>query len=205
LSQPKTLCYRNRMLKKTRPNFVFIMVVLLGLAGCSYRFGYDQRDMPGGLKIVSVQPFGNKTSFVGAESSFTDALIEEFHRSRVAQVVPSSLAQAKIEGTVTSIVFTPGPQVEGETSGSILPKHAVLTTAYIVAVEVDVRVVEVANNKVLWNAPFVSRRRLKAPSVELAGLNSVNALYLHSAKSKLISDLAKEMMRDAHDRMTENF
>ncbi|MEZ4871464.1 MAG: LPS assembly lipoprotein LptE [Bdellovibrionales bacterium] len=66
--------------------------------GVRYKWGFKDRKLAGGYTEVSVPMFKNQSHEVSIEVAYTNALIEEFSRSQVADVVSDSLAPVKIEG-----------------------------------------------------------------------------------------------------------
>lgn len=188
----------------------FLRLTLLffafSLNGCAYRFGAASRSIPGGYKQISVPVFQNKTQEVGIEVGFTNALIHEFQRSRVARIVDNSLSEAAVIGQIDSILYIPGAKrVAGDSSSPYLPNGTVIASEYRILVKVTVRVISQADGKELWSGSFSGERSYAAPQVTLAGVNSVNPLYNLSARRQNIDVMANTMMVEAHDRITENF
>ncbi len=191
----------------------FIFKSLMGvlflalMGGCAYNFGYAQRTLPGGYKQVAVPVFQNKTKEVGMERYFTDALVREFDRSQVAQVVDRAGAPIVIEGTIKSIDFKPSSLISANSDSNIikLPSNTVLAAEYQVLISTHVALRRISDQKILWQGDFNSEQVYQAPQVGIGTLNTVDPLYNHSAHKTVVEQLAKDMMNDAHDRMTENF
>lgn len=186
---------------------LFFSIILSALSGCAYKFGYEQRDMPGGYKQVAIPIFKNKTQQVGIEPFFTNELIKQFNRSQVAEVVGPNKSLVTIEGEITSIVFNHGGQVDSESKDNKLnlPKGSVLTVEYRVLVESDLRIRRNSDQKIIWQGRFNSEKVYTAPQLGFEVVNSANALYNHSARMEVFELIARDMMAEAHDRMTENF
>lgn len=187
---------------------IVLSAFMLALHGCAYRFGYVQRDLPGGYKEVAIPVFKNMTSQVAIESAFTSELINQFNRSQVATVVSAARAPATIEGQITSIKFVHGGQVDGNHPGDSQvrnPSNTVLTLEYRVLVNATIILRRNSDQKIIWQGPFSSESIYSAPQVGIPIANSVNPLYNNSARVELIGRMAKDMMAEAHDRMTENF
>lgn len=176
------------------------------LGGCAYQFGNAKRGIPGGYNRVAVPVFKNDTTEVGVETYFTSALIEEIERTRLAAVSGQSEAQVVLEGTVTGVDYVHGPQVTRSSSGfGRLPEGAVLTKEYRVVASVALRLRRKSDDKILWSGVFSGEQRYSAPQVQEAVANTVNPLYNHSARHQTIRGMARDMMSEAHNRMTENF
>ncbi|MGZ6470719.1 MAG: LptE family protein [Bdellovibrio sp.] len=185
---------------------IALLFLTFSLNGCAYKFGSISRTIPGGYKQISVPIFKNKTQEVGIEVSFTNALIQELQRSRVARIVDNSMSEAAVIGQIDSIMYIPGAKrVAGDSSSPYLPNGTVIASEYRILVKVTVRVISQADGKQLWIGSFSGERNYAAPQVTLAGVNSVNPLYNLSARRQNIDVLASTMMLEAHDRITENF
>lgn len=176
------------------------------LSGCAYHLGAATRGIPGGYRQISVPVFKNKTEETGIEVAFTNSLIQEFQRSRVARVVDNSLSEVAVIGQIDSINYLPGsPRKAGDSSSIYLPNGTVIAAEYRILLTVTVRVVRQADGAELWRGSFSGERSYAAPQVTLAGVNSVNPLYNLSARRQNIDVMANDIMSEAHDRITENF
>lgn len=188
-----------------------ILMTLLGvnliLSSCAYRLGYLDRELPGGYQQIAIPVFENKTGEVGVEVYFTNSLRREFERSKVARVSDQSIAPVTLVGKVVSLGYAHDAFVTGGTGGehTTLPEGAVLTTQYRIIINTELEVRRNSDQKVLWRGNFSNERAYSAPRLGADGLNSANALYNHSARLHNIARLADEMMKQAHDRITENF
>lgn len=187
--------------------FLLVTSVFFG-AGCAYRFGYEQRTLPGGYKQVAIPVFKNATYEVGTETFFTNELAKAFNRSQVAVVTGKSQAPVTIEGQIKEIVYKPTSAVDGNKNDENkidIPKNTVLTVEYRVVVNAEVLLRRNSDKKILWQGTFSNESVYAAPQVGLKVVNSVNPLYNHSARMELFEAMARDMMVEAHDRMTENF
>ncbi|WII72052.1 LptE family protein [Bdellovibrio sp. 22V] len=183
-----------------------VFVSGLTLQGCAYTFGVANRSIPGGYKQISVPVFKNKTLEPGIEVGFTNALIQEFQRSRIARVVDNSLSEVAVIGQIDSVTYLPGAKrVAGDGSSPYLPNGTVIASEYRILLTVTVNVVRQADGTVLWSGSFSGERTYAAPQVTQAGINSVNPLYNLSARRQNIDVMANDIMIEAHDRITENF
>lgn len=181
-------------------------LALLFLTGCSYHFGSLKRSVPGGYDRISVPVFANKTLEAGAQTYFTSAMIEELERGHMAKVVDKSEAQVILEGTVRKIDLVQGAQVTNQTPGfKPLPQNAVLAKEYRLFVEVSLKLKRKSDDKILWAGDFKGEQRYTAPEVTEPVINTVDPIYNQSAKFQTVKLLARDMMAEAHDQMTENF
>lgn len=185
---------------------VGILVLGLGLLpSCAYRLGQGPRSLPGGYRQISIPMFKNKTQEVGVEAAFTQALQEQFLRSKVAEVVDEGKAEVRVEGAIVDITYLPENRVESDPNSSYLPSGTVVATQYRVLTKVDVKAVRRSDGEVLWSGTFKGERTYAAPFVTLSGVNSVNPLYNLSARRQNLEAMANDMMVETHGRMTENF
>lgn len=176
------------------------------LCGCAYQLGSVNRSIPGGFKKVSIPVFKNKTQEVGIEVAFTNALIQEFQRSRVAHIVDKSISEVAVVGSIENIQYLPGAKrLSGDSATPYLPSGTALASEYRILLTVTVQVIKQADGVELWKSTFKGERTYQAPQVTLAGVNSVNPLYNLSARRQNIDLMASDIMLEVHDRITENF
>jgi hypothetical protein len=166
--------------------------------------GYAGRSLPGGYKELTIPVFKNKTMELGIEPYFTNELIRQFERSKIARLSVGTSAPVVVEGSIEKVDYeAAGTAVEGDLP--YLPSNTALTTVYRIRVVVELRVYRVSDRSLLWQGRVRDERVYSAPQVALDTVNSVNPLYNHSARHQNIAHLAKNMMEEAHDRMTEDF
>ncbi len=185
--------------------FTSFMLVLVSCA--TYQAGFHGRGMSGGYTLVSVPVFKNMTPEAGVEVDFTNAIIRELSRSKVAQVTQKNAAQATLEGVVEKITYAHESQIKSDpnTLTNSLPANTVLTTSYRVYVNTRLTLRRNSDQTVLWTNVFQSERVYSAPVITLAGVNSANATYNHSARYQTIAQIAQDLMAEAHDRLVENY
>lgn len=188
-------------LKKTIVVALSIFFLLGTATGCAYRLGSPDRTLPGGYKQISIPVFKNLSQETAIEVYFTNSLIQEFERSKIARVVDPNLAEAVLEGEIESVTYTPS----GQNQGGSLPTGAVLAAQYQILITAKITVKRNSDKSILWTGTFNGERTYIAPQVLNAVINTVNPLYNLSARRQNIQSLASEMMQEAHDRITENF
>ncbi|HEX4925232.1 MAG TPA: LPS assembly lipoprotein LptE [Bdellovibrionales bacterium] len=189
------------------------LAICVLLSSCAYHFGSSNRSLPGGYTKVSVPIFKNSTGEVGVETYFTTAMIEELERHDLAEVTGEHDAQVELQGTIQNIRYERGAYQPipsdtssgGQPNPDLIPLGTALAKEYYISVSTEVKLVRRSDQKVLWSNTFNSRRQYPAPYITTIGLNSANALYNHSARLQNIATMAKEMMEQAHNHMTENF
>lgn len=181
-----------------------VLVLVLISSGCAYRFGYGERSLPGGHTELAIPVFVNRSMEPGVESYFTNELIRQFARSKAARLGDRGGAPVVLEGSVDEITYTAN-FINDERRLANIPKGTVLTTEYRVMVRTSLKLRRMQDRKILWEAEFRDESVYQAPQVTVERVNSANPLYNHTARHQTVAQMAKEMMAEAHDRMTENF
>lgn len=175
-------------------------VTALTAAGCGYRWGTPERSLPGKYKAVAIPVFRNSTMEPGIEMSFTNALRQEFARSKVAVVTERDQAPVELIGRVATLNIS--REVLRDDSRQLGP---VLATVYRIRMVLDFELRNRASGEQLWAGSVNGERTYNAPQVFTSKINSVNPLYNQSARRQNIETLAGTMMSEVHDRVTENF
>lgn len=186
--------------------FGFILALSV-LSGCSYRWGFRERSVPGGYKEIAIPIFKNRSQEVGVETDFTNALVLQFERSQVARVTTQAAAPVRIEGEILKVglIGTGGGIIGGKDPNNPLPTNAALWTEYQINLEAKITVRRQSDEKILWEGKLSDQKIYEAPRIGEPVVNSANATYNDSARRHALATLAEEMMAEAHDRITENF
>ena len=185
---------------------IFSLILCLLSSSCAYRWGTGTRAVPGGYKSISIPVFKNRSYETGIEVYFTNALLQEFQRSKVAHVVDDELSEVRIEGEILDVRYLPGAKrIYKDPAVPYLPLDSVIATEYTILLTTKVKVVRRSDNIEVWSGRFDGERTYEAPKVTIAGLNSVDPLYNQSARRQYIEGLATDLMVEAHNRMTESF
>lgn len=181
---------------------IFLLLLVGIQCGCAYRLGAPERSLPGGYRQISVPIFRNFSQEPGIEVAFTNAMIQEFNRSKTARVVDALFAEAQINGEIVNVQYRPAGEA---VSQDPLPKGTVLATTYTILLDVKISFVRRSDGKVLYESVFSREQPYAAPQVRQAGLNTVNPLYNLSTRRQNIESMANDLMAEAHDRLSENF
>jgi hypothetical protein len=182
-----------------------IAFIGLGVSSCAYKIGTAERTLPGGYRQLAIPIFINKTQEVGIEVPLTNAIIREFEQSQIAEVVSGSMAPVRLEGTIEDIKYDSRSAATKEPELPTLPTDAVLSTSYQVVIGVVLKLRRTSDGAIIWQGEVRREKVYNSPRIGLPVVNSANALYNQSARRLTNSNLAGEMMEEAHDRMTENF
>jgi hypothetical protein len=182
----------------------FIFILIFVNAGCAYRFGLTDRKLPGGYSQVAIPIFKNKSTEVGVEPLFTNAIIRRFERSQAARVTEKDTAPVVLEGIITRIDTVQEATKDSKNLLS-LPTDAVIVSQYRVRVFTSLTLKRKSDEKVIWQGAFQNEKVYSSPVIGTAIVNSADATYNQSARIQMFSLLAEEMMTEAHDRITENY
>ena len=193
---------------------VFLLAMIVTFAfgsSCAYKMGFEYRPLFDKYYQVAIPIFSNKTQYIGAEPSFTNALVSQFHRSKMIEVTSMAQAPIAVEGYIESIEFRPSAVAAGPKSSlsgrtaPFLPPNTILVTEYLVIARVKIFLRRTSDKKILWQSDFINEKTYRAPQVGLETVNTANPLYNHSARNRVLQELAETMMSEAHDRMMESF
>lgn len=141
----------------------------------------------------------------GIEVAFTNALIQEYERAKIARVTEANQAEVVVEGVIESVSYAKSGNDRSADQDTSLPTGTVLATSYQILVTAQVTLRRNSDKSILWTGTFNGERTYNSPQVTVAGVNTVNPLYNLSARRQNIEQIALEMMSEAHDRTTENF
>lgn len=181
-------------------------LVTIACTSCAYRAGYSDRRVPGGYDLVAVPIFKNDTVEAGVEVYFTESIIRELERAKLARVVPKARSQVTLLGTIVRVQYLPGsPTRADSTETNFLPETTVLNAEYRILATVRLELRRNSDQRMLWSSLFQQEKIYSTPRIGTTSLNSANALYNHSARYAKLQSMADEMMAEAHDRLTENF
>ncbi|MCB0378988.1 MAG: LptE family protein [Bdellovibrionales bacterium] len=185
--------------------------LLLSLCQCGYNWGRGERKLPGEHHTVFVAMFENRSTAVGAEADFTQAMIQELERSGFAVVAKKEAAEIIISGTIINVGVSGRASIGTFSSVDNLNKtahsnfDASMFLDFVLSVDANILVTRTKDDKMIWQT-FISRQRpYQGPRLKKDGLRSSNPLYNQSAKKNAVRLIAKDMMAEAFDRMTENF
>lgn len=189
------------------PNFSLrnlVFALFFASLGCSYKFGFSERSLPGGYTQVAIPVFKNLTQEVGIEMPFTNALINRFARSKVARVSDKDSAPLTLEGNIKTITVQP-TAFQTNSDLKTLKDDIVLATEYRITITANLVLRRKSDEKIVWQGEFSNEKSYPAPRIGAPVINSADATYNQSARMHTITQVADEMMSEAHDRITENF
>ncbi|MCJ8277713.1 MAG: LptE family protein [Bdellovibrionales bacterium] len=185
-------------------------LALLSLSACAYNIGYANRSLPGGHKTVFVQMFDNTSEQVGAEPVFTQALMSELQRSGFVTVTDKNSAELIISGTILTAnsagtASVPTFYKTDHANQTAYSYNASMFLEYLLTVSANVQAKRSRDDKVIWQTYLQHQKNYRGSQIKKDGLRSSNALYNQSAKKQTMKLVAREMMAEVFDRLTENF
>lgn len=179
---------------------------ILFLTNCAtYRWGFVERSLPGGYKQIYIPVFKNYTQEPGIEMFFTNAIRQEFERSKIARLAEPNESEVELIGEITNVGYTQDQPLYNKGEDRTWPTGTVLAGQYIIDLNIHISIRKKSDQSILWQGDFGKQRNYIAPQVSTAGVNSVNPLYNLSARRLNIEVMSLSMMSEAHDRITENF
>jgi outer membrane lipopolysaccharide assembly protein LptE/RlpB len=166
---------------------ILVLVVAVLASGCGYGFRGSVNNLPPDIKAVHIPIFVNQTNEAGAETIFANALIYEFNRSHILQVVAAAEAQVVIIGKIKSVAI--------ETVTLASQTQAVDRKVTIV---LDVTCQRLDNKKILWQNPALSRYQNYTVSQDHQFLSD-------RSKEEAIRKIAQDLSERIHNGILENF
>jgi len=185
---------------------VIIFFLIMSVSGCAYKLSSKTIFLPGKVKSLQIPLFRNDSSEVGAETYFTNSMKTEALRSQFVSIKnEEGQAEGVLQGRVTSVDVLADESIIEAKNTVYMPTETVLATQYRVTVGIELILRRANTSTVLWRGNFVQTKSYSAPQITLPVVNTANSLYNESAKRQTLSDLSKEMMQAAFDRMVEDF
>lgn len=134
--------------------FVFLILLTQCLAlaafatGCGYRVTSSVKNLPAGIHSLGIPTFKNDTREFQIEQQITAAVLKEFSiRTRV----PVSSASAGVDAVLQG-------EIKGLSANATAFGTDAFASAFLVTVEVSVKLVRVKDNAVLWENPSMAFR-----------------------------------------------
>jgi hypothetical protein len=214
--------------------FIFSLIVVMGCATYHFGKGaralpggYDRVSVPmfvNKTQEVGIEPYFTEALRTEFERSKAAHVTSQVDAQLVIEGTIISVAYTptiQINSQSTGLISPTGHQFYGPPPGptaapvlqpNTLPYTAVLNTQYQVVVTVRMNARKNSDHSILWTSDFTSQRQYLAPLLGLPalangtpGINTAAPLYNQSSRVETIRLLARDMMSEAHDRITENF
>jgi outer membrane lipopolysaccharide assembly protein LptE/RlpB len=162
------------------------LVALLVISGCGYGFRGTVNNLPPDIKAVSIPVFLNESIEPGVEVVFANALIYEFNRSQVLQVVSEKEAQAQINGKIKSIAIDP-----------VIYANQTQALERKVTIVLEISCRRTDNQKVLWQNQSLSRYETYPVTTD--------PYQTQRNKEEAIKKISQDLSERIHNSILENF
>ena len=156
--------------------FTLHLIILLLLTACGYRF--VGRENLSGVSSVAIPVFLNQTLRGGIENIITNAIREEFIRSKRIRLVSEKEAEAILDGAVTSF---------SETPVSLTPEGLVLEARATVVLSATLK--RRSDGQALWSSANISFSEEYRADSDVA----VNEKRREEAIRRIAQELAKRV------------
>ena len=176
-------------MKRIHPISLRVLVGVMALFfvfGCGYGFRGTVNNLPPDIQSLYIPVFVNETTEPGAEVVFANALIYEFTRSRILQIVPESKAQAYLTGKIKTIAIDP-----------VIYASQTQALQRRVTVTLDVSCRRSDNQKILWQNQNLSRYEVYQVSND--------PVQTDQNKQTALAKIAKDLSEGIHNGILENF
>ena len=163
------------------------LIVLSAVSGCGgYGFRGTVNNLPPDIRTVSIAVFVNESIEPGVEVIFANALIYEFNRSQVLQVVSESEAQAQIDGKIRAIAIDP-----------VIYANVTQALERRVTITLEITCQRTDNQKVLWQNQSLSRYENFRVTTD--------PNQTQRNKEEAIKKIAQDLSERIHNSILENF
>ncbi len=169
--------------KKAR--IIISLLCIFGLIGCGYHF-IGQSDVLTGIHSIAVPYFANESFEPGLERYMTDALVDEFVKSRIVSIVDEGDADAVIRGKIEQFrEFV----ISYDKNDNALEYRALMV--------LDVTLEKRDTGEVIWRNKELFHFEDYRVSSEIA--------VTEANKGHIIKKIAAEMAERIHDSIIEGF
>lgn len=167
----------------------FAYGILLGaffLSGCGYRFIGQGNEALAGIHYIAIPYFANKSYEAGLERHVTEALVDEFVKSRMYSIVAEKDADAVLRGTIEHFK---------ETATAYDRDNYALE--YRASLKVDATLEMKDTGEILWKTTKLQHFEDYRVAPEIAATEA--------NKNQAISLIAREVATRIHDSIVEGF
>ena len=172
------------MVQKSFSCVIFLWGFLL--SGCGYHFIGQGNEVLSGIHYIAIPYFANKSYEGGLERYVTEALVDEFVKSRMFSIVAEKDADAVLRGTIESFQET---AIAFDQNNYVLEYRASLT--------LDATLERKDTGEILWRTKELSHVEdyRVAPEIAATEANKNQAIIL----------IAREVATRMHDSIVEGF
>ena len=168
-----------------KASIIISLLCIFGLTGCGYHF-IGQSDVLTGIHSIAVPYFANESFEPGLERYMTDALVDEFVKSRIVSIVDEGDADAVIRGQIEQFrEFV----ISYDKNDNALEYRALMV--------LDVTLEKRDTGEVIWRNKELFHFEDYRVSSEIA--------VTEANKGHVIKKIAAEMAERIHDSIIEGF
>lgn len=146
----------------TRSGRFLSALLLASLAGCGVHYGFSKGAFPANVKTMAVLPFDNATASPDVQRELFEAMNSQLDKRLGVRDAPEARADAVVSGKIT------GYEADVPVSFSANPNQAVSARRRL-QITIDVKIVEQATGKVLWEQKGLSASGEYAERAEAEG------------------------------------
>ena len=182
----------------------FLVPALL-VTGCGYSLSHRLKDSFLDKRGIFVPMFINRSDELGAEKTFTNALIQELQSRREVVINSERESGLVLSGEVTAISYAPTAATAYGFQG--LSDFRRIPSEYGVRVNVSLRLADPKTKVTLWANSFSGFRRVNVDISRTYDYQSPSSIGMNtqSLVTSVFGDIARDIMRDAYDDMVELF
>ena len=165
---------------------LLLLLALVGVTGCGYRFTAPGGPLPGGIRAVQAPVFANVTPEPSAETYFTQALREQLIR---AGTLGGGAAPARIEGTVLAV--TSVPMLATPTAPGQVPRPTYRLTATVLL-------------KLVKDGAVLAQAQVSGEEDVLSGTGATSDRVIVDSEANRqagLRRLAESLMREGYERL----
>lgn len=184
---------------------VFAVFAMTLASGCGYTVQHRLKDSFLNPKGIFVPVFDNQTNEIGAERTFSNALIRELVSRREVLLANRQNGGLELRGTVVAIDVAPSALTDKGFRG--LPPYRRMPSELGVRVSLSLKLIQMSDEKVLWTKDFNGFRRVNTPINRTFDYEAPSAagVLTQSLVESVYAEIARDIMRDVYDEMVELF
>jgi hypothetical protein len=163
-----------------------LLAVFLNVPGCGYHFSGTGDQGPGNINSIAVDVLENRTTLVGIEAIFTNAILTEFVRWKKLPVKPHNEAEGILGGSIARISTE---DVSHSRPDKTLETRVTITLALTLK--------RVETNEILWENPDLSYFE--------EYFETGDALLTDRLRREAVREIAKFLAEKIHNDIFEAF
>lgn len=169
-----------------KPSALSLILLLTALSSCGYHIAGKGGNMPGNITSISIPFFKNQTQKPDAETVITTALIDEFVKSKIVNVVDTN-EEAVLNGKVAGYALTPVSFNRND-----------VIQEYRLTMSLEVELARKSDGKILWKDNNI--KNYVDFRVNTSDINATQTAELDAFRK-----MAKDTARLIKERILEDF